>query len=118
MRISQVTRRDIIDAIAIEKINWSGRLEEAEFLSRLYNLASLPSYDPRFADAAGDIWRHRVNNYDWGEDWVFYDARFNLMDGDDEDIVGFLVRDHSPRGKDRSYRSRAYLPAVQSVPTQ
>jgi hypothetical protein len=68
MKISQITRRDIIDAITVEKIGWNGRLEEAEFLSRLYNLAALPSTDRRFKDAAGDIWQHRVNNFDWGDD--------------------------------------------------
>jgi AbiJ N-terminal domain 3 len=96
MRISPITHQDIFDAIAIEKINWSGRLEEAAFLSRLYNLACLPSYDPRFADAAGDIWQHRVNNYDWDEDWVFYDERFNLMNGDDETLLAFLCETIHP----------------------
>ena len=96
MRISQITRRDIIDAIAVEKINWSGRLEEPEFLSRLFNLSSLPSYDHRFTDAAGDIWQHRVNNHDWDEDWVFYDARFNLMNGDDETFLVFLCETIHP----------------------
>jgi hypothetical protein len=96
MRISQITRRDIIDAIAVEKINWSGRLEESEFLSRLFNLAAIPSYDPRFTDAAGNIWKHRVNNDDWGDDWVFYDARFNLMNGDDETFLAFLCETIHP----------------------
>jgi hypothetical protein len=91
MKISQITRRDIVDAIAVEKINWSGRLEESEFLSRLFNLAAIESYDGRFDDVAGDIWQHRVNNDDWGDDWVFSDARFNLMNGDDET---FLARSY------------------------
>jgi hypothetical protein len=47
-------------------------------------LDSLPSTDSRFKTAAGDIWQHRVNNYDWENDWVFYDGRFNLMNGDDK----------------------------------
>ena len=38
MKISQITRRDIADAITVENINWSGRMEESEFLSRLFNL--------------------------------------------------------------------------------
>lgn len=38
----------------------------------------LPSYDPRCADAAGDIWQHRENNLDWEDDWVFTDDRFEL----------------------------------------
>lgn len=96
MRISQITRRDIVDAISVEKINWSGRMEEPEFLSRLYNLASLPSDDSRFKDAAGDIWQHRVNNYDWDDDWVFYDSRFNLMNGDDEAFLAFLCETIHP----------------------
>ena len=96
MKISQITRRDIVDAISVEKINWSGRMEEPEFLSRLYNLASLPSDDSRFRDAAGDIWQHRVNNYDWDEDWVFYDRRFNLMNGGDDAFLAFLCETIHP----------------------
>jgi len=64
MKNTQLTRRDIVDAITIEKVDWCGRLEKSEFLSRLYNLASLPSDDARFGNAAGDIWQHRVNNFD------------------------------------------------------
>lgn len=96
MKISQITRRDVVDAIAVEHIAWAGRLEEAEFLSRLFNLSSLPSEDSRFEDAAGDIWQHRVNNFDWDEDWVFYDRRFNLMGGDDETFLAFLCETIHP----------------------
>jgi hypothetical protein len=96
MKISQITRRDIVDAITVEKINWSGRMEETEFLSRLFNLLSLPSRDNRFNDAAGDIWQHRVNNYDWEADWVFYDSRFSLMSGDDDNFLAFLCETIHP----------------------
>lgn len=91
MKISQITRRDIIDAIASEEINVYGRLEEPEFLSRLFDLNSLPSRDSRFHDMAGDIWQHRVNNFDWDEDWVFYDPRLNILNGDDEIFLRFLA---------------------------
>ena len=96
MRISQITRRDIVDAIQLQRINWCGRLEEPGFLSRLFDLASLPSTDHRFQDAAGDIWQHRINNYDWEEDWVFYDSRFNLLNGDDEVFLRFLCETIHP----------------------
>jgi hypothetical protein len=96
MQISQITRRDIVDAISVEKIDWSGRMEESEFLSRLFNLSSLPSMDNRFKDAAGDIWQHRINNFDWDDDWVFYDGRFNLMNGDDETFLAFLCETIHP----------------------
>lgn len=96
MRISLLTRRDIIDSMVAEKVNWCGRLEEPEFLSRLFDLQSLPSTDGRFDNAAGDIWQHRVNNYDWDDDWVFYDDRFNLMNGDDEVFLRFLCETLHP----------------------
>lgn len=91
MRITSLTRRDILDALTAEKISWSGRLEEPEFLARIFDLQSLPSTDGRFKDAAGDIHQHRVNNYDWDDDWVFYDRRFNLLSGDDEVFLRFLA---------------------------
>jgi hypothetical protein len=96
MQISLLTRRDIIDAIQVQHINWSGRLEEPEFLSRLFDLATLPSEDSRFRDAAGDIWQHRINNFDWDDDWVFYDRRFNLLNGDDEVFLRFLCETIHP----------------------
>ena len=72
MKISPATRRDIADAILAERIDWSGRLEESQFLGRLFDLTNIPSNDHRFKDAAGDIWQHRVNNpQDWEDDWVF-----------------------------------------------
>ncbi len=79
-----------------EKIKWSGRLEETEFLARLFELQNLPSTDGRFKNAAGDIWQHRVNNSDWDEDWVFYDQRFNLLGGEDEVFLRFLCETIHP----------------------
>jgi hypothetical protein len=90
MKITELTRRDIIDSIFSETANWAGRLEEAEFLGRLFDLQKMPSMDGRFKDAAGDIWQHRVNNDDWDADWVFHDNRFNLARGDDDAFLRFL----------------------------
>jgi AbiJ N-terminal domain 3/Abortive infection C-terminus len=93
--ISEITRRAIIDEMSLSKVHWAGRLEEPEFLARLYKLKALPSTDGRFKDAAGDIWQHRVNNYDWDDDWVFYDSRFDLME-DDEEFLRFLAETVHP----------------------
>lgn len=89
-KISQIARRDIFDAIQIESIDWAGRLDETTFLSRLYDLESMPSSDGRYSSAKGDIWQHRCNNYDWDDDWVFYDSRFNLLDCNDDIFLNFL----------------------------
>jgi hypothetical protein len=89
-KVTQITRKDLFDAMTVENVAWSGSMEESEFLSRLYDLGSLPSRDSRFEDAGGDIWQHRVNNFDWDANWVFYDSRFQLMNGDDEVLLRFL----------------------------
>lgn len=96
MKITQITRKDLFDAMIVEEVNWAGSLEEPEFLSRLFDLKSLPSTDHRFSDASGDIWQHRINNYDWDAHWVFYDRRFDLMNGDDEILLRFLAETVHP----------------------
>jgi len=89
--ISRVTRQNIFDGLRIDNVVWSGRLEEVELLERLYDLQSLPSYDSRFSDSAGDIWQHRVNNpQDWDDDWIYGDARFNLLQGSSDEFLRFL----------------------------
>lgn len=90
MAITEITRLAIIDELSLGDTSWCGRLEEPEFLSRLYKIDELPSTDGRFTNASGDIWQHRVNNFDWSDDWVFYDDRFNLMRGSDEEFLRFL----------------------------
>ena len=97
MQISEASRRDIVDTIVVEKISWAGRLEETDFLARLFDLGALPSTDSRFPDSAGDIWQHRVNNrLDWDDDWVFYDSRFDLMGCDDGLFLRFLCETIHP----------------------
>lgn len=89
--VSRVTRQNIFDGLRIDNVPWSGRLEEVEFLQRLYDLQTLPSHDSRFPDAAGDIWQHRVNNpQDWDDDWIYADPRFNLLQGSSDNFLRFL----------------------------
>ena len=96
-KISEVTRRAIIDFFNVSNINWSGRYEDSEFLGRLYDLSKLPSTDARHKDAAGDIWQHTVNNPDdWSRDWVFYDDRFNLLRVPDSEFLRFLCETAHP----------------------
>lgn len=90
-RLSEVIRRNIIDGLTLEGVAWSGRLNEVEFLARMFDLKSMSSGDHRFDDAAGDIWQHRINNpTDWDDDWIYSDSRFNLLGGSAEDFLRFL----------------------------
>ena len=89
--ISQAVRQNIFDGLRIEKINWSGNLDEAAFLARIFDLKSIPSSDNRYEDAAGDIWQHRVNNHDdWADDWIYGDNRFGLLSGPADTFLSFL----------------------------
>lgn len=88
--IKRRTRKHIFDGIRLAEVSWNGGLDEPTFLGRLYDLSALPSFDNRYKDAAGDIWQHRVNNWDWNADWIFEDRRFRLLDCDDEEFLAFL----------------------------
>lgn len=94
--ISEVTRRSIFDFLSTSEINWCGRFGDDDFLARLYDLTKLPSYDHRYRNAAGDIHQHRINNFDWPADWIFNDARFNLLYAIDSEFLRFLCETVHP----------------------
>ena len=95
--ITEVTRRGIIDYLSVSR-QWSGALPEDDFLGRIYDLKRMPSTDYRaeFNTAAKDIWKHRVMNSDWPDDWVFTDDRFDLLFGPDEPFLKFLAETVHP----------------------
>lgn len=103
-KLTEVAKRDLQDLFncgvtlpdgSTKRVHWSGRLDDADFLNRLYNLSSMPSYDHRYSDAEGDI-RCHVGWEDWDEDWVFTDSRFNLLHADDETFLRFLCEVFHP----------------------
>jgi hypothetical protein len=94
--ITEVTRRNITDAMTVAQYPWSGRLPETEFLGRLYKLNQMPSYDGRHKTAAGDIAQHREFNNDWSDDWILTDARFDLLHAPDEEFLRFLCETVHP----------------------
>lgn len=83
-------RLNIVDGMRLERVAWSGALDDVEFLSRVFDLQRLPSTDSRYKDAAGDIWQHCINNDDWDRDWIFTDDRFDLIDGPSDQFLRFL----------------------------
>lgn len=90
-KITQITRRNIFDFIQVEGFWWAGRLEEIDFLSRIFDIESMESHDNRFPNAVGDIWQHRINNpNDWEDNWIYSDPRFNLLGCDDSIFLNFL----------------------------
>ena len=103
--ISEVTRRDIQDLFVCgiglpgtndtKTISWSGRLDDVDFLSRIFDLDKMPSNDRRYKNARGDIACH-TNWGDWEQDWVFTDSRFNLMGCEDEVYLKFICEIFHP----------------------
>src|SRR5699024_7525060 len=101
-RISDITKRDILElfvsGIDIYEVfetktvtyPYFGRLEEIDFLERLYNLETMKSDDPRYENAMGDIIQHTINNDDYPYCWVFMDERFQLKNGTDEIYLKFI----------------------------
>lgn len=94
--ITEVTRRAIVDLLSVGG-NWAGRMNEDDFLARIYDLTTIPSNDRRYRTAAGDIFQHRVMNPgDWSDDWVFSDSRFNLLYTADDEFLRFLCETVHP----------------------
>jgi hypothetical protein len=95
--VTEVTRRAIIDYLSVDR-HWSGALQEDDLFGRIYDLNRMPSTDYRneYDTAAKDIWKHRVMNYDWSNDWVFTDGRFDLLHGPDEPFLKFLAETVHP----------------------
>lgn len=93
MNISKQTKRDIIDNLRVENIQWHGILDEISFLERVFNLDELPGYI-EFPAAVSTSIRTEINyyldnphRYDWN---LYNDQRFNLIDRDDETFLKFL----------------------------
>lgn len=121
-KLTEVTRQDIFDLIykgfkidePIEKMdyyehtyfedNWidahityHGRLDEINFLKRLYPLDKLPSYDSRFSTAEKDIFQHTVANDDYENGWAFQYWVFNLQQGnEDKYLLNFICEMFNP----------------------
>lgn len=84
-------RRKVFDLLSLKEVNWHGRLDDVAFLERIWDLSELPSTDTRFSDASGDIYQHRIRNWDWEHDWIFSDDRFDLLDCPDDKFLAFLA---------------------------
>lgn len=109
-QITNAIRKDIFDILSsgifVEDengtnktnitINYYGRLVELDFLKRIYDLDDIVSNDRRFTNAEEDIWKHRIMNKDWGDNWIFTDRRFELNNGEDEKLLNFLCEVFHP----------------------
>jgi hypothetical protein len=125
-RITEITRRDIIDlfrhgyiesywTVADQRITYiyHGRLSEIEFLKKLYPLDEMqPSFDTRCKNAGDEIWRHTIANDDWDSDWVFEDDRFELLRGNDDVLLRFLCAVFHPENRNETGNWHSFLTKI------
>lgn len=107
-KISDITKREILELFQYgfdvacifdmthKTYPYYGRLNEIEFLMRLYPLDAMDSLDPRYPNAEQDIYQHTVNNDDYDSCWVFTDERFPLANGTDKEYLTFLCEVFHP----------------------
>jgi len=70
VEISELTRRDIVDHLLLQERQFHGKVGLISFLKRIWDLAAMPSSDPRHSTAEGDINRHMILNEDWSDDYL------------------------------------------------
>ena len=111
--ITELTKRDIFELLKngyTEHVSFSnyerhinycyyGRLEEIDFLRKLYPLAKMPGKYDTYENAEQDIIKHTIANDDYEFCWVFTDDRFELIHGSDEKLLDFLCAVFHPENR-------------------
>lgn len=133
IQITEITRRDIINVLIHDfhaivsqyedndipyskKHFYHGLLSEIEFLNRLYTLENLPSYDPRYTNAEGDIRQHTESFNDYSIDWVFHDGRLDLSEGGgDMNFLNFICQIFHPAVRNEKVNWKAALEKINEL---
>jgi hypothetical protein len=108
--------REFIEEISQEaKVNFHGRLDEIDFLKRVFELEELEGTDSRFDNVLEDIYQHRIRNDDWEDDWVFDYEPFNLEHCDDEILLNFIAEAFNPYVRDENKPWRKLLEKINGL---
>ena len=79
-----------------------GRLEEIDFLRKIYNLKTMPGKYEGYENAEEDIIKHTIANDDYEYCWVFNDERFGLKNGNDIEYLKFLCEIFHPENRNEN----------------
>lgn len=112
--ISQVTRRDILDYLVMERQSISGRLDMVTFLRRTFDLSNMRSTDSRLRDAAGDIHQHMVRNDDWPLEFLLFEY-LDLLGCEDQVFLLFLEQCVHPIVLSRQDDSGSIVTAINEI---
>ncbi len=86
--IHEVTRRDIVDMLLMRESPYYGRLEDVDFLNRVWPLNEMPSWDTRFRTAMQDIRTH-LGFGDWDDSYLLT-VRLGLLSESDDVFLRFV----------------------------
>lgn len=108
MAITEITRRNLFDAVRASEISLCGRLEEIEFLSRIYDSDAIPAnghgnVSDEFKHLDGEAMRHTYSEDYEGLEIVdmwrlnlIEQLWFDLKNGDDDMLLRFLCETIHP----------------------
>lgn len=104
---------DIVELSSEDKnFNYTGRLNEVQFLSRIFDLKKLKSNDYRYNNMYEDIVQHTVRNDDWEDDWLFYDERLDIRG---ENFIKFIEEIFHPAVRVEQQNWRMYIDKINDV---
>lgn len=110
-KITKITRRAILEILDTYMADdFYGRLNEVEFWERIFNLEKLPSTDSRYENMKGDLWQHRINNYDWEDNW--YVDKFDLLNAEDPKFLKFLAEFFHPEVRNTDWNTKRVLATI------
>lgn len=109
-RISEITRRNIFDALLLLGA-LEGQLDLDNFFRRIWPIDEMPSDDPRHKTFSGDLWQHMVINDDWSQHELL--SRLDAMELSDEvfGVAGTIGSSHRPSRKPTSTMAGSYQQA-------
>lgn len=89
-RVTEVTRRNIVDRFLLGPWNLSGRMGAIEFFERVWDLPKMRSKDRREPNMKADLQRHYVNWGDYNDAEVLFDL-LGVATCPDEQFGRFLA---------------------------
>lgn len=127
-RITKITKLDILnlfrEGIAINDpflgeyfitYPYFGRINEIDFLKRLYDLEVIKSNERKFKNVEDDIKQHTVNNDVYSENWFFDNECFKLINDDDKTFLNFLCSVFHPEIRDESQDWEVFLDKINDL---
>src|SRR5690606_25770651 len=76
---------EILRLLAKQEIKIFKKIDPIVFFDEILDLKNLPSTDPRYKDARGDLIQHYINNNDWDLDFILLE-RFDFLNSDENFI--------------------------------